>query len=183
MKILVPPSVAGRARPRAWLRGTGRGAHSGARHDAGRRAAGDRGPRRTRGQRGFTLLELLVVLTILGLLGAIAVPQAMRYLGTSRSQTARVQIQALMSSLDLYRLDVGRYPTEEEGLRALVDRPQTANSWNGPYLSRRTGLVDPWGNPYLYRIPGRNAPVEILSLGSDRAEGGSGEAQDVGSWQ
>jgi general secretion pathway protein G len=135
------------------------------------------------GQRGFTLLELLVVLTILGLLGAIAVPQAMRYLGTSRSQTARVQVQALMSSLDLFRLDVGRYPTEEEGLRALVDRPATAPAWNGPYLTRRNGLTDPWGNGYMYRSPGRNAPVEVLTLGSDRAEGGTGEAQDVGSWQ
>ncbi|HYZ34423.1 MAG TPA: type II secretion system major pseudopilin GspG [Crenalkalicoccus sp.] len=137
----------------------------------------------TRRQAGFTLLELLVVLTILGLLGAIAVPQVLRYLGTSRSQTARVQIQALMSALDLYRLDVGRYPTEEEGLRALVDRPATAAGWNGPYLSRRNGLTDPWGAAYLYRAPGRNGPVDVYALGSDRAEGGSGEAQDVGSWQ
>ncbi len=139
--------------------------------------------RRTRAQRGFTLLELLVVLTILGLLGAIAVPQAMRYLGSSRTKTAQVQIQALMSSLDLYRLDVGRYPSEEEGLRALVDRPQTAQLWNGPYLSRRNGLMDPWGNAYGYRAPGRNAPIEVFTLGSDGTEGGSGEAQDVGSWQ
>ena len=137
-------------------------------------------PRR---QAGFTLLELLVVLTILGLLGAIAVPQVMRYLGTSRSQTARVQIQALMSSLDLYRLDAGRYPTEQEGLRALVERPATVNNWNGPYLSRRNGLQDPWGNAYGFRSPGRNGPVDVFTLGSDRAEGGTGEAQDVGSWQ
>ena len=136
-----------------------------------------------RRQAGFTLLELLVVLTILGLLGAIAVPQVMRYLGTSRSQTARVQIQALMSSLDLYRLDAGRYPTEQEGLRALVERPATVNNWNGPYLSRRNGLQDPWGNPYGFRSPGRNGPVDVFTLGSDRAEGGTGEAQDVGSWQ
>jgi general secretion pathway protein G len=148
-----------------------------------RRSRTGAGATSRKGQRGFTLLELLVVLTILGLLGAIAVPQAMRYLGTSRSQTARVQVQAIMSSLDLFRLDVGRYPTEEEGLRALVDRPATAGAWNGPYLTRRTGLMDPWGNPYLYRMPGRNAPVEVLTLGSDRAEGGTGEAQDVGSWQ
>jgi general secretion pathway protein G len=140
-------------------------------------------PPLARRQAGFTLLELLVVLTILGLLGAIAVPQVMRYLGTSRSQTARVQIQALMSSLDLYRLDAGRYPTEQEGLRALVERPATVNNWNGPYLSRRNGLQDPWGNAYGYRAPGRNGPVDVFTLGSDRAEGGTGEAQDVGSWQ
>ncbi len=139
--------------------------------------------RRRKHERGFTLLELLVVLTILGLLGAVAVPQMMRYLGSSRTQTARVQIQAIMSSLDLFRLDVGRYPTAEEGLNALVERAQTASNWNGPYLSRRNGLMDPWGNPYGYRVPGRGGPVDVFTLGSDRAEGGSGEAQDVGSWQ
>ena len=132
---------------------------------------------------GFTLLELLVVLTILGLLGAIAVPQVMRYLGTSRTQTARVQIQAIMSSLDLYRLDTGRYPTEQEGLKSLIERPGTAQGWNGPYLSRRNGLTDPWANAYGYRSPGRQGVVDVFTLGSDRAEGGTGEAQDVGSWQ
>lgn len=138
------------------------------------------GPARKR--RGFTLIELLVVLTILGLLGAIAGPQVLRYLGSSKTQAARTQVQSIGASLDLYRIDVGRYPTPEEGLRALLDRPSTAPSWNGPYLTKRTGLVDPWGQPYQYRFPGRTGGADVFTLGSDRAEGGTGEAQDVGTW-
>lgn len=137
---------------------------------------------RRRGDAGFTLLELLVVLAILGLLAAIIAPQVIKYLGTSRTQTAKVQVQNVVAALELYRLDVGRYPTPQEGLKALVTAPATANGWNGPYLRKDSALVDPWGDVYLYRVPGQHGEVDVYSLGSDKQPGGTGEAQDVGSW-
>jgi general secretion pathway protein G len=138
-------------------------------------------PRR-QGDAGFTLLELLVVLAILGLLAAIIAPQVIKYLGTSRTQTAKVQIQNVVAALELYRLDVGRYPTPQEGLKALVAAPPTSNGWNGPYLKKDSALVDPWGDLYLYKVPGEHGEVDVFSLGSDKQPGGTGEAQDVGSW-
>ena len=138
--------------------------------------------RRRRDDGGFTLLELLVVLAIMGLLAAIIAPQVLKYLGSSRTQTAKVQIQNVVAALELYRLDVGRYPTQEEGLKSVVIAPPTAAGWNGPYLQRSAALNDPWGQPYLYRSPGKHGEVDVYSLGSDKAEGGSGEAADVGNW-
>jgi general secretion pathway protein G len=135
-----------------------------------------------RNDAGFTLLELLVVLAILGLLAAIIAPQVIKYLGTSRTQTAKVQIQNVVAALELYRLDVGRYPTPQESLKGLVTAPATANGWNGPYLKKDSALVDPWGDPYLYKVPGDHGEVDVFSLGSDKQPGGTGEAQDVGSW-
>lgn len=131
---------------------------------------------------GFTLLELLVVLAILGLLAAIVAPQVLRYLGTSRTQTAKVQIENIQAALDQFQLDVGRYPSTDEGLDALVKAPSTAANWNGPYLKKESGLMDPWGTRYSYRIPGKHGDVDVYSLGSDHAEGGEGEAKDVGNW-
>ena len=144
-------------------------------------------PRRRRrdprsGEAGFTLLELLVVLAILGLLAAIVAPQVLRYLGTSRTQTAKVQIENISASLDHFQLDVGRYPTPEEGLDALVKAPPNAPNWNGPYLKKASGLVDPWGAKYVYLIPGKHGEADVYTLGSDHAEGGAGEAKDVGNW-
>ena len=138
--------------------------------------------RRRRDDGGFTLLEMLVVLAIMGLLAAIIAPQVLKYLGTSRTQTAKVQIQNVDAALQLFRLDVGRFPSQEEGLNALVTAPPTAPGWNGPYLQKAAALNDPWGNPYQYRIPGRHGEVDVYTLGSDRAEGGTGEAADVGNW-
>lgn len=135
-----------------------------------------------RRQRGFTLIELLVVLAILGLLAAVVGPQVLRYLGSSRSQTAKVQVQNVTASLELYRLDTGRYPSEVDGLAALIEAPKAAPGWNGPYLRRAEGLRDPWGRPYLYKNPGEHGDVDVYSLGADGAEGGSGEDQDVGNW-
>jgi general secretion pathway protein G len=132
---------------------------------------------------GFTLLELLVVLAILGLLAAIIAPQVLGFLGKGKTQTARVQIHYIMTALDFYKLDVGHYPTQAEGLNALVTAPANETGWNGPYLKGNTGLKDPWGEPYLYKIPGQHGEIDVYSLGSDKAEGGTGEAQDVGSWQ
>lgn len=138
--------------------------------------------RKARADAGFTLLELLVVLAIMGLLAAIVAPQVLKYLGSSRSETAKVQIQNVNAALELYHLDVGRYPTTDEGLKALVTQPQTAAGWNGPYLKKATALDDPWGQPYAYKIPGAHGDVDVYSLGSDKAEGGTNEAKDVGNW-
>jgi general secretion pathway protein G len=132
---------------------------------------------------GFTLLELLVVIAVLGLLAALVGPQVVRYLGSSRSQTAAVQIRNIASALELYRLDNGDLPASEEGLNALVIDPGTASGWAGPYLPEPTALNDPWGKPYRYRNPGTHREVDIYTLGADRREGGSGEDRDVGNWQ
>lgn len=132
-------------------------------------------PRRARDE-GFTLLELLVVLGILTLLVAIASPQVLRYLGTAKTETARAQISAIATALELYHLDNGDFPTQ---LATLVERPPSAQRWNGPYLKKSQGLVDPWGRPYIYRKPGQKTAFELFTLGRDNAPGGTGEDQDI----
>jgi general secretion pathway protein G len=133
---------------------------------------------RRRSQAGFTLVEILVVITIIGLIMALVGPRVLNYLGESKAKAARIQIESFSSALDLYYLDLGRYPNSSEGLAALT-RSNNAPGWNGPYL--RGGVVpnDPWGHSYLYRAPGERAPYEIISLGSDGQEGGSGTAADI----
>lgn len=128
---------------------------------------------------GFTLLELLVVLGILALLAAIGYPQVLRYLGAARTETAKAQISALATSLELYALDNGTFPSQQAGLQALVQAPAGSRRWRGPYLKRAEGLVDPWGTPYQYRIPGRGSPFELATLGRDNAPGGDGEDADL----
>jgi general secretion pathway protein G len=129
---------------------------------------------------GFTLLELLVVIVIIGLLAAYVGPKYFSQLGKSEVTIARAQIEAFEKSLDTYRLDVGRYPTTEEGLAALLVAPATAGGkWNGPYLKKAVP-PDPWGHPYLYRAPGAKAEFDIISLGRDGQPGGSGEDADIG---
>jgi len=120
---------------------------------------------------GFTLIELLVVLAILGLLAAIAVPQVLKYLGRAKEGVVNVQIQALETSLDLFDLDVGRYPTDQEGLNALVQRPAGVNQWNGPYVTKATSLIDPWGRPYVYRQSSQSGNYLLYSLGPDGNRG------------
>ncbi|WMC10511.1 type II secretion system major pseudopilin GspG [Oceanimonas pelagia] len=132
---------------------------------------------------GFTLLELLVVLVILGLLASLAGPQVLRQLGGSKTKTAALQIKELSTALDLYRLEVGRHPTTAEGLEALISAPAGARGWNGPYLNKKSVPQDPWGNDYQYRSPGQHGEFDLFSLGSDNQQGGSGEAQDVVSWE
>lgn len=134
-------------------------------------------------ERGFTLLELLVVLAILGLLAAIVGPQVVRYLGSSKTQTAQVQARNIAASLQLFRLDAGRFPTPEEGLGALIKAPPSVALWNGPYLPDAAAINDPWGKPYQLKVPGDHGEVDVYSLGSDGAVGGSGEARDVGNWK
>jgi general secretion pathway protein G len=133
-------------------------------------------------ENGFTLVELLVVLAILGLLVALAAPRVMKYLGSARSDTARIQIEKLSGVLDLYRLELGRYPTEQEGLRALVEKPPQADNWNGPYLKNRESLIDPWGQPYGYHSPGQHGEFDLYTLGADGKEGGDGVDKDVTNW-
>lgn len=137
---------------------------------------------RNRGEGGFTLLELLVVLAIMGLLAAIVGPSVIGYLGKSKSQAAGVQARSIAASMTFFRVDMGRYPTEAEGLAALVKPPASAPAWNGPYLTDAAGIIDPWGNPYRMKVPGDHGEVDVFSLGSDNAPGGSGEARDVGNW-
>ena len=139
--------------------------------------------RPTPAESGFTLLELLVVLAILGLLAAIVGPQVIRYLGSSKTQTAQVQVKNVAASLQLFRLDAGRYPTAEEGLGALIKAPASVPLWNGPYLPDEAAITDPWGKPYQLRVPGEHGEVDVFSLGSYGAPGGSGEARDVGNWK
>jgi general secretion pathway protein G len=147
-----------------------------------RRAAGVGGRARSRREAGFTLVELLVVMVILVLLASLVAPRVIGYLGSSRTKTAKVQIESLSTSLELYKLDTGRYPDEREGLAALVARPADAQNWNGPYLKKDRVPPDPWGHPYHYRYPGQRGAFDIFSLGADDREGGDGEDQDVTSW-
>lgn len=136
--------------------------------------------RRRHREAGFTLVELLVVLVILGLLFGLVVPRTIDYLGRAKSDVAKMQIQSLSQALDLYRLDNGRYPTQEEGLKSLVTRPGNAARWNGPYVKGSEVPADPWGKPYVYEMPSkRGMAYDLYSLGSDGARGGSGENADV----
>jgi general secretion pathway protein G len=126
----------------------------------------------------FTLLELLVVIVILGLLAAFVAPRYFSQIGKSEAAVARTQIEAFEKALDQYRLDVGRYPTTQEGLAALVSRPGDAPKWSGPYLKRAVPS-DPWGRLYIYRSPGSKGDFELLSLGKDGEPGGSGDNADI----
>lgn len=139
--------------------------------------------RRRNGEAGFTLVEILVVITIIGLIMAIVGPRVLNYLGESKVKAARIQIESLGSALDLYYLDMGRYPNSSDGLAALVQRPGNAEEWNGPYLKGGVVPNDPWGHAYLYRSPVEHAPYEIVSYGSDGQEGGAGTAADISSLQ
>jgi general secretion pathway protein G len=132
---------------------------------------------------GFTLIELLVVLVILGLLAGLVGPQVIKYLSGAKSDTARLQIEQLGGALDMYRLEVGQYPSTDQGLQALVERPSGVERWNGPYLKKKQVPKDPWGYDYVYRSPGEHGAYDLYSLGADHAEGGDGENRDIVSWE
>ena len=135
---------------------------------------------KTQHQHGFTLVELLVVLVVLGLLISIVAPRAIGYLSSARSDTARIQMETFASALDLYRLDMRKYPTAEAGLNALVTAPAGATRWRGPYLNKSELPLDPWDNPYIYQSPGPGGkPYRMLSHGADGKEGGEDEDADI----
>lgn len=129
--------------------------------------------------RGFTLLELLVVVAIIGLLAAYVGPKYFGQIGKSEQALAKAQIESFHKALGTYRLDVGSFPSTEDGLNALLAKPAAASKWAGPYLSKAVPL-DPWGKPYVYRAPGSKGDYELLSYGKDGQPGGSGDAADVG---
>jgi general secretion pathway protein G len=132
-------------------------------------------------QRGFTLLELLVVMVIIGLLAGFVAPRYFAQVGKSQVKAARAQIDAFDKSLDQYRVDMGRFPTTEEGLDSLVVAPPGEPAWGGPYLKKAVPL-DPWGHPYVYVSPGEHADVDIISYGKDGQPGGTGENADITNW-
>jgi general secretion pathway protein G len=132
-------------------------------------------------QRGFTLLELLVVIVIIGLLAGLVAPRYFDQVSKTNTKIAKAQIDSLEKALDQYRLDVGAYPTTEQGLAALNAKPQNIERWAGPYLKKAVPL-DPWAAPYVYKAPGEHGEYDLSSLGSDHQPGGTGEAIDVTSW-
>lgn len=134
-------------------------------------------------EKGFTLLELLVVLGIIALLAGIVGPQVMKHMGASKTKAARVQIEDLAAALDMYKLDVGKYPTTEQGLSALVEKPADSKRWNGPYLRKTKVPQDPWIQAYRFASPGEHGRFDLYSYGADDKEGGEGEDQDINSWE
>lgn len=137
--------------------------------------------RRRKRERGFTLIELLIVMIILGLLAALVAPAMFQKVGSSKQKAAKAQIAMIGTALDAFRLDMGRYPSAEEGLDALRKNPGHG-IWDGPYLSKDVP-PDPWGRPYVYRAPGEHGDYDLYSMGADGQEGGDGENADVLSWE
>lgn len=134
------------------------------------------------GQDGFTLLELLVVMVIIGLLASYVGPRYFSQIGKSEIKSAKAQIDALEKALDQYRLDLGKYPSTEQGLVALVTKPANEAKWDGPYL-KKTVPADPWGSQYAYKFPGEhNNEFDLWSFGKDGQPGGSGENEDIKNW-
>lgn len=133
-------------------------------------------------ERGFTLIELMIVIIIIGLLAGLVGPRLFGKLTQAKQKAAKAQIELFGTALDAFRLDVGRYPTTDEGLKALREKPSGLDAWKGPYLPKEIPM-DPWGKPYLYKSPGEHGEYDLLTYGLDGVEGGEGENQDVVSWK
>ncbi len=133
-------------------------------------------------KKGFTLIEILIVMVILGLLAALVGPKMFGKVGKSKQKAAKAQISLLETALDTFRLDMGRYPTSEEGLEALRTKPADSEKWDGPYIPKKVPL-DPWSNPYEYQSPGENGEYDITSFGADGTANGEGENKDIVNWK
>lgn len=133
-------------------------------------------------ERGFTLIEIMIVVIIIGLLAGLVGPRLFGKLTQAKQKSAKAQIELFGTALDAFRLDVGRYPTTEEGLKALREKPSGLDAWKGPYLPKEIPL-DPWGRPYNYKSPGEHGEYDLFSFGLDGVEGGEGENEDVVSWK
>jgi len=138
--------------------------------------------REKRRENGFTLIEILVVIIIIGLLAALVGPRLFGKVSTAKLSAAKAQIELFGTALDTFRLDAGKYPTTEEGLKALREKPSGVEGWNGPYLPKEIPL-DPWKRPYIYKSPGEHGDYDLISHGLDGVEGGEGENQGVVSWK
>lgn len=132
-------------------------------------------------QRGMTLIEILVVLTLIGIITGIVAGNFIGKGEKAKADAAKIEIGQISQALDLYKLEIGRYPTTQEGLQALIQAPPGVNNWNGPYWKKNTVPKDPWGNEYRYTSPAASAPYEIVSLGADGKEGGEGVNKDISS--
>lgn len=137
--------------------------------------------RRGANVKGFTLLELLVVIAIIGLLAAYVGPKYFSHIERSERSLAKTQIEALGKALDTFRIDLGRYPTAEEGLNALMTKPAQSDNWRGPYMQKAVPL-DPWRTPYAYRSPGSQGDYDLISYGKDRQPGGTDDAADISNY-
>ncbi len=132
--------------------------------------------------RGMTLIEILVVLVLIGVVMGIVGGNFIQRGEKAKRDAARIEIGQIGQTLDLFKLEVGRYPTSQEGLQALIAQPSGVNNWNGPYWKKSTVPKDPWGNDYLYAFPGQHGAYDIVSYGADGKEGGEGADKDITSW-
>jgi general secretion pathway protein G len=124
-------------------------------------------------------MEMLVVLVVIGLIAAVAIPQVMKLLGSAKAKAAKIQLETLEHSLQFYQIDVGDFPTTEQGLEVLWQAPKDMPAWNGPYVRREKQLLDPWGHTFIYRAPGKTRPYDLITLGADGKEGGTGDNADI----
>ena len=138
-------------------------------------------PAKHRLEEGFTMLEVLVVLVILTALVGLAGPAVLNQFGRAKAETARIEVNRLVTELEMFRVDVGRFPTQEEGLNALLNAPDGLGNWQGPYITKASQIIDPWGNPYVYNLVNEGQGVEVRSMGADGADEGIGENQDISS--
>ncbi len=132
---------------------------------------------------GFTLIELLIVMVIIGLLAAFIVPKLIGRVGESKQTATKAQIELLSTALDMYKLDTGKYPTQESGLKALIEKSDEIENWKGPYLQKNIIPKDPWGAEYVYKFPGEHGDYDIISYGADGNDGGTGDDADIVSWE